>query len=79
LDEPQIRVEFGDSYINMEVRFLCDVRKRAKNKSDIVWKILKKFNAPENKDKVEIAYPHTELVFHKEVTGSPWKEFLDRK
>ncbi|MFZ2070489.1 MAG: hypothetical protein WAV32_02570 [Halobacteriota archaeon] len=53
-DEPQIRVEFGDSHVNMKVRFLCDARKRAEIKSDIVWKILEKFNAPENKDKVEI-------------------------
>jgi small-conductance mechanosensitive channel len=78
-DEPQIRVELGDSFVNMKVRFLCDARKRAIVKSDIVWKILEKFNAPENKDKVEIAYPHTELVLHKEVTGTPWKEFLERK
>ncbi len=54
-------------------------RKRTKVKSDIVWKILEKFNAPGNKDKVEIAYPHTELVFHKAVTGTSWKEFLERK
>jgi ABC-type proline/glycine betaine transport system permease subunit len=52
----------------MKVRFLCDVRHRATAKSAIVWKILEKFNAPENKDKVEIAYPHTELVFHEILT-----------
>lgn len=52
--------------LGMKVRFLCNVRRRAKIKSDIIWKILEKLNASENKDRVEIAYPRTELVFHKD-------------
>lgn len=78
-EEPQIRVGFGESYVDMRVRFICDARKRRRVRSDITWKILKKFNAPENKGKVEIAYPHTELVFHNEVTDTPWKEFLEKR
>ena len=78
-EEPQIRVELGDFSVNMRVRFICEARKRRKVKSDITWNILEKFNAPENKGKVEIAYPHTELVFHKEVTDTPWKEFLEKR
>lgn len=75
--EPQIRVAFGESYIDMSVRFICDARKRRKIKSDIVWNILRKFNAPENKGRVEIAYPHTELVFHKKMGGMPWDDFSE--
>lgn len=78
-EEPQIRVEFGESAVNMSVRFMCDARKRRRVKSEITWKILERFNEPENKGKVEIAYPHTELVFHKEVTDTPWKDFLEKK
>lgn len=76
--EPQIRVAFGESFLDMRVRFICDARKRRKIKSEIVWKILKKFNAPENKDRVEIAYPHTELILHQKLENMILGETLDR-
>jgi hypothetical protein len=47
-------------------------------RSEIYRRLLAEFNKPENKDKVEIAYPHLELVFHDEVMSERIKSYLDR-
>ncbi len=64
-DEPQIRVELGASSVDMRVRYLCDARLKRLTKSNILSKVLEEFGAKKNRNRVEIAYPHTQVVFGK--------------
>jgi sRNA-binding carbon storage regulator CsrA len=60
------------------VRILCFPKQVPAIRSEIYRRLLAEFNKPENKDKVEIAYPHLELVFHDEVMSERIKSYLDR-
>jgi small-conductance mechanosensitive channel len=69
-EEPKIYVSIGSSWITLTVRYLCRATKRLHVKTEITKAILKSFNSPGNRDKVAIAYPHTELVFRDQsITG----------
>ncbi len=67
-DEPQIRIELGPSSVDMRVRYLCDAKLKRLTKSKILWEILEQVNSKSNKNKVEIAYPHTQLVVRRNTT-----------
>lgn len=75
-EEPIIRVEFADSSITVTARIMCLPRRMREYKSEIYKKVFDAFNEPQNKDKVEIAYPHLELVLHDEVLSERFKKFL---
>ncbi len=77
-EEPIIRVEFADSSITVNARIMCLPKKLREFKSDIYQRVFEAFNRPENKGKVEIAYPHMELVLHDEVMSQRIKRFLDK-
>lgn len=77
-DEPVIRVEFADSSITVRVRVMCLPRRVPAIRTEIYKKVFLEFNKPENKDKVEIAYPHMELVLHDEVMSKRMKGYFDR-
>jgi small-conductance mechanosensitive channel len=63
-DKPQLRVEFGDSSINLNIRIFNLPKKVRIIRTEIYKEIFRLFKLPENRDKVEIAYPHMELVAH---------------
>lgn len=63
-ERPIIRVEFADSSINLSIRIMCLPKQIRSYRSDINREINRLFNLPENKERVEIAYPHMELVAH---------------
>lgn len=65
-DTPTIRIEFADSSITINARILCLAKQIRGFKTEIYREVFKQFNLPENKDKVEIAYPHMEIVMQKE-------------
>lgn len=78
LEEPVLRVEFAASSVTIRVRIMCFPRQVPALRSEIYRRLLAEFNKPENKDKVEIAYPHMELVLHDEVMSERIKSYLDR-
>lgn len=78
-EEPVLRVEFADSSIIIRVRIMCRPKQVTAIRSEIYKRVLDEFNGIENKDKVEIAYPHMELVFHDEVMSERMKRYLDRR
>ncbi|MBU3966693.1 MAG: mechanosensitive ion channel family protein [Euryarchaeota archaeon] len=78
LEEPVLRVEFAASSVTIRVRIMCYPRQVPALRSEIYRRLLAEFNKPENKDKVEIAYPHMELVFHDEVMSERIKSYLDK-
>lgn len=78
LEEPVLRVEFAASSVTIRVRIMCFPRQVPAIRSEIYRRLLAEFNKPENKDKVEIAYPHMELVLHDEVMSERIKSYLDR-
>jgi small-conductance mechanosensitive channel len=63
-DKPQLRVEFGDSSINLNIRIFNLPKKVRIIRTEIYKEVFRLFKLPENRDKVEIAYPHMELVAH---------------
>jgi small-conductance mechanosensitive channel len=63
-DRPVIRVEFGESSINLNLRILCLPKQIRPFKTAIYKEIFNLFKLKENKDQVEIAYPHMEIVAH---------------
>jgi small-conductance mechanosensitive channel len=78
LEEPVLRVEFAASSVTIRVRIMCYPRQVPAIRSEIYRRLLAEFNKPENKDKVEIAYQHMELVLHDEVMSERIKSYLDR-
>jgi len=58
--EPMIRVEMVGSGIDVKVRFYGDAYEIQRTKSDVTKEI---FDRIRNEKDVEIAYPHTEVVF----------------
>lgn len=77
-EEPVIRVEFGESSVNIRARILCLPKQIPLFKSEIFRRVFIEFNKAENKDKVEIAYPHMELVFHDEVMSDRVKKYFEK-
>jgi small-conductance mechanosensitive channel len=77
LEEPVLRVEFADSSIIIKARVMCIPKRIPAIRSEIYKRVLEEFNKPEYKDKVEIAYPHMELVLHDEVMSERVKKYLD--
>ncbi|MDF1532634.1 MAG: mechanosensitive ion channel [ANME-2 cluster archaeon] len=76
LEEPVLRVGFADSSTTVTVRVMCLPKLVPAIRTEVYRKVLEEFNNPENKDKVEIAYPHMELVLHDEGMGDYLKNFL---
>jgi len=66
LNEPKLRMELKDSGVNLYVIYWCPVKIRRKIKTQIVEKIWHKFMSD---SKVGIAYPHLEIVRHRESWG----------
>ncbi|MBD3262258.1 MAG: mechanosensitive ion channel [Candidatus Altiarchaeales archaeon] len=64
-EEPIVFSTFAPSSVDFSVKYVCEAIKRRRTKSEITYRILELINEPENKGKVHIAYPHTEVVFHK--------------
>jgi len=58
--EPKVRVKMNASSITLKVRFFAPVKNMSEIKSEIIREILNRIK--KEKD-VEIAYPHTEVVF----------------
>jgi len=79
IEEPVLRVEFGASSVIVRARVLCYPKQVPAIRSEIYRRVLAEFNKPQNKDKVEIAYPHMELVLHDEVMSERMKRYLDRQ
>ncbi len=63
-EKPKMRVDFGDSSVNITLRIMCLPKQVRNFKSAIYREVLSLFNEKENKGKVEIAYPHMEVVAH---------------
>ncbi len=61
-DEPKIRVEFGDSSIDFRVRIMCLPKQLKTFRTEIYKEIFRLFNQPKNKGKVDIAYPHLQVL-----------------
>jgi small-conductance mechanosensitive channel len=59
IEEPQIRLDFSDSALNIYVIYFCPIHRRRTIKSEIVERILTKIKKDK---KVHIAYPHVEVV-----------------
>ncbi len=62
-DKPQIRVELADSAFIVGVRYITLARNRRKLRTKIYQRILDSF---QEKDGIEIAYPHMEVIRHRE-------------
>ncbi|MCX9015287.1 MAG: mechanosensitive ion channel [Candidatus Methanoperedens sp.] len=77
-EDPVIRVEFAGSSVTIRARIMCMPKRVPAISSDIYRKVFHEFNKPENKGKVEIAYPHMELVLHDEVMSDRVKKYFDR-
>lgn len=58
--EPYVRAELADSGIRLRLRYQTLAMERQRISSEIVYQIIKKFNQT---DKVEFAYPHTEVLY----------------
>ena len=58
--EPYVRAELADSGIRLRLRYQTLAMERQRISSEIVRRIIEKFNAT---DKVEFAYPHTEVLY----------------
>ncbi len=78
LEEPVIRVEFAASSVTIQVRIMCYPKQVPAIRSEIYRRVLAEVNKPENKDRVEIAYPHMELVIHDEAMSERMKSYLER-
>jgi small-conductance mechanosensitive channel len=57
--QPQVRMKFADSGVNLYVIYLCQASTRRRVHSEITKRIWSKFNQDE---RVEIAYPHTQIL-----------------
>lgn len=78
-EDPVIRVEFADSSHIVTARIMCLPKQTPSFKTEVYRNVFHEFSRPENKDKVEIAYPHMELVLHDEVMGKRAQKFFERK
>lgn len=58
-EEPTMRWEMKDSWVNLSLIFYCPAHRRGYYKSEITKRILEKIL---DEPTVEIAYPHTEIV-----------------
>ena len=67
LQEPRIRLKFKDSVIDVTVRYCTLANERNKISTDITREIFKNIKKTEE---VEIAYPHTKVLLHKNSTLS---------
>jgi small-conductance mechanosensitive channel len=76
-EEPIIRVEFADSSVTVIARIMCLPKQVRQFKTEIYRRIFETFRDPANKGKVEIAYPHMELVFHDEGMSDRVRRFFD--
>jgi small-conductance mechanosensitive channel len=65
-DRPVIRIDFADSSVNVTARINCLPKQLRPFKTAIYRDVFNSFIQPENKDKVEIAYPHMEVVLKEE-------------
>ncbi|MFH1403429.1 MAG: hypothetical protein ABIH11_04090, partial [Candidatus Altiarchaeota archaeon] len=79
IEEPVVYTRFADSSVVLEVKYICRATRKHFVKSEITGSILELFNAPENRDKLTIAYPHMELVFHDQSIEGAFKEYLMKK
>jgi len=61
-DEPQILVDLKDSCVEVAARYLYRARGRRTARTEIYEKILERINEEE---RVEIAYPHMQIVYKK--------------
>ncbi|RMD84102.1 MAG: mechanosensitive ion channel family protein, partial [Lentisphaerae bacterium] len=59
-EEPYVRAELADSGIRLRLRYQTLAMDRQKISSAVVFEIVRKFSGS---DKVEFAYPHTEVVY----------------
>ena len=59
LREPEIRMEFSDSGVNLFVLYFCPAEQRRRVKTDITERIWHRFM---DDPRVDIAYPHLQLV-----------------
>ncbi|RMG30522.1 MAG: hypothetical protein D6721_03575, partial [Gammaproteobacteria bacterium] len=59
-EEPYVRAELADSGIRLRLRYQTLATDRQRISSAIVFEIVKKFD---RSDKVEFAYPHTEVIY----------------
>ena len=75
-EEPVIRFGFSASSVTLRVRVMCRPKQVTAIRSEIYRRLFTEFNKPENKEKIEIAYPHMELVFHDEVMREGMKRFM---
>lgn len=63
---PVVRMGFGDSWINLNVLFLTDVRRVAAMKSEVARGFLA---AVEKHDDIQIAFPHLQIVYNSRNTN----------
>ena len=77
-EEPVVYSRFADSAVVLDVKYICRANEKRRVKSDMTEAILDSFNLPRNRDKVSIAYPHTELVFHDESIEGAVRKYLQR-
>lgn len=67
-NKPVIRIEFADSSVNLNIRIMCLPKQLRSYRTEIYKEVFRLFNHKENKGRVEIAYPHMELVAHPSIT-----------
>ncbi|MFH1055635.1 MAG: hypothetical protein V1744_06040, partial [Candidatus Altiarchaeota archaeon] len=75
---PVVYTSLSDSSVVFHVKYTCRATKRRQVKSDISDRILELFNMPENKGRVVIAYPHTELVFRDQSVSGVFRKYLEK-
>ncbi len=63
LKEPEIRMGFSDSGVQLQVVYFCPAETRRRMRSEITERIWRRFTED---PRVGIAYPHMEIVRHKE-------------
>lgn len=69
-DKPLIFTDLADSSIILRAKYLVKVNRRNRTRSDITEAVLEAFSLPQNRERVSMAYPHTELVFRDQsITG----------
>jgi small-conductance mechanosensitive channel len=59
LREPEVRMDFSDSGVDISVLYFCPAEQRRRVKGDIVERVWRKFTTD---PRVEIAYPHLKLI-----------------
>ncbi|MEK6862303.1 MAG: mechanosensitive ion channel family protein, partial [Nanoarchaeota archaeon] len=61
-DKPIIRLSLADSWINLRVRYLIDVRKKKGVNTKLNSIVLEKFG---NTKDIKLAYPHMHVILDK--------------